>query len=126
MRARRRELLGAGDAKGLAEDLEGGHRVCVLDRVADGAWVLVDLVVVATLEELVAEKVDLVKVGLRQVPQAEGLVPARREEVERDLPRAPRERDVGWAVWGRAWQQRERARQLGLARAWPPIEYVRS
>ena len=94
VRAWRRELLRAGDAKGLAEDLEGRHRVCVLDGVADRARVLVDLVVVAALEELVAEEVDLVKVGLRQIPQAEGLVPALREEIEGDLPRTPRSVDV--------------------------------
>jgi hypothetical protein len=64
----------------------------VLDRVADGARVLIDLVVVAAVECLVAEEVDLVVLdaaglgglGL-EVLQAVGLVPAGGEDVEGDL-----------------------------------------
>lgn len=63
-----------------------------LDRVAYGAWVDVDLVVVAALAGLVAEEVDsgvadatgLLGLVL-EVLQAVRLVPARGEDVEGDL-----------------------------------------
>ena len=64
----------------------------VAHRVADGAGVAVDLVVVAALFGLVAEEVDRGvgdAVGLLglvlEVRQAVGLVPAGREDVEGDL-----------------------------------------
>ena len=85
MRTGRRERTRARDAEELRELLERGQRVCVGDRVADGARRREDLEVVAALEGLVAKEVDLVKVGLGQVLQAVRLVPARREQVERDL-----------------------------------------
>jgi hypothetical protein len=62
------------------------------DAVANRAWVLVDLVVVAALVGLVAEEVDggvldairLLGVGL-EVAQAVGLIPAGGEDVEGNL-----------------------------------------
>lgn len=73
--------------------LENGHGVLgALDRVADGAGVLVDFVVVAALGRLVAEKVNVLvgdAVGLLglvfEVLEAVRLVPAGREDVKRDL-----------------------------------------
>lgn len=64
----------------------------VSDAVANRAWVLVDLVVVAALVGLVAEEVDggvldairLLGVGL-EVAQTVGLIPAGGEDIERDL-----------------------------------------
>ncbi len=63
-----------------------------LDGVANGARVTVDLIVVAARGGLVAEEVNsgvLDAAGLLglvfEVRQAEGLVPAGREHVERDL-----------------------------------------
>lgn len=60
--------------------------------MADRAWVLVDLVVVAALVGLVAKEVDggvLDSVGLLgvllEVSEAVGLIPAGGEDVERDL-----------------------------------------
>ncbi len=65
------QRLGGGDAEELLEDLERLRRVGLGDGVARDAWVRVDLEVVATLEVLVAEEVDLVVVRLREVVQAE-------------------------------------------------------
>ena len=67
VRAGRRQGGGAIDAKELAELLEGGEWVGVCDGVADRARVLVDLVVVAAHEGLVAKKVDLCACGWRPV-----------------------------------------------------------
>ena len=75
------------------ELLELLHRVVgPVDRVADGARVVVDLVVVAALGCLVAKEVDgsvLDAAGLLglvlEVRQAEGLVPAGGEDIEGDL-----------------------------------------
>jgi CheY-like chemotaxis protein len=74
----------------LLQDLE--RVVWVVDSMANGAWILVDLVVVAALERLVAKEVDLVEldtvwqlcVGL-DVLQAICLVPTCWEDVEGDL-----------------------------------------
>mmetsp|Transcript_87863 Transcript_87863/g.253415 ORF Transcript_87863/g.253415 Transcript_87863/m.253415 type:complete len:233 (+) Transcript_87863:191-889(+) len=54
--------------------------------MSDRARRLVDLIVVAALEGLVPEKVDLIEVTLGQITQAISLVPTRREQVEGDLP----------------------------------------
>mmetsp|Transcript_1729 Transcript_1729/g.6659 ORF Transcript_1729/g.6659 Transcript_1729/m.6659 type:complete len:229 (+) Transcript_1729:110-796(+) len=63
------------------------------DRVADGALAREDLVVVAALVGLVAEEVNLVEVGVADEVEAEGLVPALGEDVERDLA-ADREGEI--------------------------------
>lgn len=85
----------------LEELLEFLHRLLgPLHRVPDRPGVLVDLVVVAALERLVAEEVDrrvgyasrLLRLGL-EVLQAVGLVPAGGEDVEGDLTAD------GEAVW---------------------------
>lgn len=61
------------------------------NRVADCAGVLVNLVVVTSDETLVAEEVDVLVIGAgdillgRNVLQGVGLVPAGREDIERDL-----------------------------------------
>jgi len=69
------------------------HRIIGIDnRVANGALVNIDLIVIATLERLVAEKVNrrvldsarLLGLGL-EVAEAERLVPTRGENIERDL-----------------------------------------
>lgn len=73
--------------------LEDGHGVLgPLDRVADGAGILVDFVVVAANGRLVAKEVNLFvgdAVGLLglvlEVLEAVRLVPAGGEDVERDL-----------------------------------------
>lgn len=77
-------------AKDLLEDLHGV--LGALDRVADGAGVLVDLKVVAALGRLVAEEVNVLvcdAVGLLglalEVLEAVGLVPAGGEDVKGDL-----------------------------------------
>jgi hypothetical protein len=77
------------DAESLSDLLEavGG----ILDRMADGSGVLVDLVVVTTRESLVAEEVDGLVVDAGDVLlvlnmlQAVGLVPAIWKDVEGDL-----------------------------------------
>lgn len=59
--------------------------------MTDGARVRVDLVVIATDEALVPEKVDVLVLGSgdvllgRDVLQAVGLIPASGKDVERDL-----------------------------------------
>ena len=52
------------------QNLEGLRRVHVRDGVADRPWVLVQFVVVATLEVFVPKEVDLVELFFRQVPKA--------------------------------------------------------
>jgi len=79
------ERCWTGDAKQLGQLLERRHGVGVGDGVAGGARVLEELEVVAARERLVAEKVDLVEVGLWQVAQAEGLVPPLRERGHRQI-----------------------------------------
>lgn len=69
--------------------------VGTLDRVSDGARVVVDLPIVAALESLVAKEVDVLVLDAGEalcgvgfgldLGQAVSLVPAVREDVERDL-----------------------------------------
>lgn len=94
--------------------LENGHGVLgPLDRVADGAGILVDFVVVATLGRLVAEEVNVVvgdAVGLLglglEVLEAVCLVPAGGEDVKGDLSadgeaiRTHTHTDTVWLVLG--------------------------
>lgn len=99
----------------LEELLKLRHRILgPRDRVPDRPGVLVDLVVVAALERLVAEEVDrrvgdaprLLGLGL-EVLQAVGLVPAGGEDVEGDLAAD------GEAVWGEDGQSMASPFQLG-------------
>mmetsp|Transcript_584 Transcript_584/g.1791 ORF Transcript_584/g.1791 Transcript_584/m.1791 type:complete len:291 (-) Transcript_584:197-1069(-) len=66
----------------LAHDAHGVRRA--LHGVPHGPRMRVDLIVIAPLGGFVAEKMDFFHVV--EVPEAEGLVPARGEHVEGDLP----------------------------------------
>ena len=59
VRSWRGEASGAFDAKEATQDLEGGHRVSIVNGVADRSRRAVDLEVVPALERLVAKEVDL-------------------------------------------------------------------
>merc|ERR1711963_505425 len=69
VRPRRSQRSGRWYTKKLLEHLQCGQWVCILDSMANCAFGREDFVVVATLEGLVAEEVDLIKIFLCQVPQ---------------------------------------------------------
>lgn len=81
--------LGHSHLKHLLQNRHGLIRI--LDRVSRRPRILIDFIIVATLECLVSEEMDVLVIDARQVllgldvSETEGLVPSRGKDVEGDL-----------------------------------------